>query len=139
MLQYSRKAFIKDGFAGASVKGPRKMWPREAPTMTTFDDRENAFEAKFARDENLRFTATARRNRYLGVWAAEKLGLSGPDADAYVKDVIRSDFLEPGDEDVIAKVLTDFKAKGVAIDDKELRRKLLELTGQALAEIEAGK
>ncbi|KAI96052.1 hypothetical protein T281_02060 [Rhodomicrobium udaipurense JA643] len=107
--------------------------------MTTFDDRENAFEAKFARDENLRFTATARRNRYLGVWAAEKLGLSGPDADAYVKDVIRSDFLEPGDEDVIAKVLTDFKAKGVAVDDKELRRKLLELTGQALAEIEAGK
>jgi hypothetical protein len=126
MLQYSRKAFIKDGFAGASVKGPRKMWPREAPTMTTFDDRENAFEAKFARDENLRFTATARRNRYLGVWAAEKLGLSGPDADAYVKDVI-------------AKVLTDFKAKGVPVDDKELRRKLLELTGQALAEIEAGK
>ncbi|WKW52459.1 DUF1476 domain-containing protein [Rhodomicrobium lacus] len=107
--------------------------------MTTFDDRENAFEAKFARDEDLRFKATARRNRYLGLWAAEQLGLSGSEADAYVKDVIRADFLEPGDEDVIAKVLTDFKAKGVAVDDKALRRKILELTGQALAEIEAGK
>jgi len=107
--------------------------------MTTFNDRENAFEAKFARDEDLRFKATSRRNRYLGVWAAELLGLSGPDAEAYAKEVVRVDFLEPGDEDVIAKILTDFKAKNVAVDEAGLRRKLLDLLGQALAEIEAGK
>ena len=107
--------------------------------MTTFDDREKGFEAKFARDEALRFKATARRNRHLGLWAAGLLGLSGGDADAYVKEVIRADFLEPGDEDVIAKVLGDFKAKGVAVTDKQLRTKIHELMGAALAEIEAGK
>ncbi len=67
------------------------------------------------------------------------LGLSGPDAEAYAKDVIRADFLEPGDEDVIAKVMADFKAKGVAVTDAQLRKKLHELMGQALAEIEAGR
>jgi hypothetical protein len=107
--------------------------------MTTFDEREKGFEAKFARDDALRFKATARRNRYLGVWAAGLLGLSGHDAETYVKDVIRSDFQLPGDEDVIAKVMTDFKAKGVAVTDAQLRKKLIELMGQALAEIEAGK
>jgi hypothetical protein len=106
--------------------------------MTTFDEREKGFEAKFARDEALRFKATARRNRYLGTWAGGLLGLSGPDAEAYVKDVIRSDFLEPGDADVIAKVLGDFKAKGVAMTEAQLHKKLEDLMGQALAEIEAG-
>ncbi len=107
--------------------------------MTTFDEREKGFEAKFARDEALRFRATARRNRYLGLWAAKLLGLSGAESEAYVKEVIRADFLEPGDDDVIAKVMTDFKAKGVAMTDAQLRKKLVELMGQALAEIEAGK
>lgn len=107
--------------------------------MTTFDEREKGFEAKFARDEALRFKATARRNRYLGLWAAGLLGRTGEDAEAYVKEVIRADFLEPGDEDVIAKVLGDFKANGVAITDAQLRKKLHELMGEALAEIEAGK
>lgn len=109
------------------------------PEMTTFEEREKGFEAKFARDETLRFKATARRNRYLGLWAAKQLGLSGDAVDAYVKDVIRADFLEPGDEDVIAKVLGDFKAKGVAVSDAQLRKKLHDLLGEALAEIEAGK
>jgi hypothetical protein len=107
--------------------------------MATFEERQKGFEAKFARDDALRFKATSRRNRYLGMWAAGLLGLSGPDAEAYAKDVIRSDFQEPGDEDVIGKVMTDFKAKGVAVTDAQLRKQLHELMGQALAEIEAGK
>ena len=107
--------------------------------MTIFDERKKGFEAKFARDEALRFKATARRNRYLGLWAAGLLGLSGQDTEAYVKDVIRADFLEPGDEDVIAKILGDFKAKGIAVTDTQLRTKVHDLMGEALAEIEAGK
>ncbi len=107
--------------------------------MTVFDERQKGFEAKFARDDALRFKATSRRNRHLGLWAAGLLGLSGAEAEAYVKEVIRSDFIEPGDEDVIAKVLTDFKAKHVAVTDAQLRAKLQDFMGQALAEIEAGK
>lgn len=107
--------------------------------MTTFEERQKGFEAKFARDDALRFKATARRNRYLALWAAGLFGLSGSDAEAYVKDVIRADFQEPGDEDVISKVMTDFKSKGVGVTDAQLRAKLHDLMGQALAEIEAGK
>jgi hypothetical protein len=107
--------------------------------MTTFEERQKGFEAKFARDDALRFKATARRNRYLGIWAAGLLGLSGSDAEAYAKDVVRADFQEPGDEDVIGKVMTDFKSKSVAVTDVQLRAKLHELMGQALAELEAGK
>ena len=107
--------------------------------MTTFDEREKGFEAKFARDEALRFKATARRNRHLGLWAAGLLGLSGDATEAYIKEVIRADFLEPGDEDVIAKIMGDFKAKGVAVTDAQLRTKVHDLMGAALAEIEAGK
>jgi hypothetical protein len=107
--------------------------------MATFEERQQGFEAKFARDDALRFKTTSRRNRYLGVWAGELLGLSGSEAEAYVKDVIRADFQEPGDEDVIGKVMSDFKAKGVAVTDAQLRQKLIELMAQSLAEIEAGK
>jgi hypothetical protein len=107
--------------------------------MTALEERQKGFESKFARDDALRFKTTARRNRYLALWAAGLLGLSNSEAEAYVKDVIRADFQEPGDEDVIRKVLSDFKAKGVAMPDKQLREKLQELMGQALAEIEAGK
>jgi hypothetical protein len=107
--------------------------------MATFEERKRGFEAKFARNEELRFKATARRNRYLALWAARLFGLSSPDAEAYVKEVIRADFQEPGDEDVIAKVLADFKSKGVAMTPGQLRDKLQDLMGQALAEIEADK
>src|SRR5271170_3663117 len=101
--------------------------------MTTFDERENAFEAKFARDEELRFKATARRDRALGIWAAAQLGLSGIEAEDYAKEVVRADFKHPGDSDVIAKVLGDLKAKGLAVDEKTIKRKLVDLMAEALA------
>lgn len=106
--------------------------------MTTFDERQKGYEAKFARDEELRFKATARRNRMLGQWAAEQLGLNGVDAEEYAKTVVRADFASPGDDDVIAKVLGDLKAKGVTATEAEIRQRLLELMEQAIAQIEAG-
>jgi hypothetical protein len=105
-------------------------------TMTTFNEREKAFENKFARDQELRFKATARRNRMLGQWAAGKLGLSGEAADAYVKDVIRADFAEPGDDDVLAKVAGDFKSAGLAVEEAEIRAKMSELLAEAVHQIE---
>ncbi len=106
--------------------------------MTTFDKREEGFEKKFAHDEELRFKANARRNKLLGAWAAEKLGLSGTDADAYAKEVVMSDFDEAGDDDVFRKVRKDFDAKGVAQSDHQLRRTMDELMEQAIAQIKAG-
>jgi len=105
--------------------------------MTTFDEREKAFEKKFALDEELRFKATVRRNKLLGLWAAEKLGLTGADADAYAKDVVRADFQKPGDEDVVAKLRQDFDAKGVAQTDDQIRLALVETLAAAVREIEA--
>jgi hypothetical protein len=89
--------------------------------MTTFDDRERAFETKFAHDEELRFRVIARRNRLLGQWAARLMGLSDAEADAYAKDVIRADFEEAGDEDVIRKVLGDLTGAGVDCDEAQVR------------------
>lgn len=89
--------------------------------MTTFDDRERAFETKFAHDEDLRFRVIARRNRLLGHWAARLMGLSDAEADAYAKDVIRADFEEAGDEDVIRKVLGDLTGAGVECDEAKVR------------------
>ena len=89
--------------------------------MTTFDDRERAFETKFAHDEELRFRVIARRNRLLGQWAAKLMGLSDAEADAYAKDVIRADFEEAGDEDVIRKVLGDLTGAGVDCDEPKVR------------------
>lgn len=106
--------------------------------MSTFDKREDAFEAKFARDEELRFKAEARRNKLLGLWAAEKLGKSGPDAEAYAKEVVAADFEEAGDEDVFRKVRGDFDAAGVEQSDHQIRRTMNELLGEAIAQIEAG-
>jgi hypothetical protein len=106
--------------------------------MTTFDKRKDAFENKFAHDEELRFKASARRNKLLGLWAAGKMGLAGDAADAYAKEVVVADFEESGDDDVLRKVSGDFKAKGVAIDDAELRRTMTELMEQAIVQIKAG-
>ncbi len=89
--------------------------------MTTFDDRERAFETKFAHDEELRFRVIARRNRLLGQWAARLMGLSDAEADAYAKDVIRADFEEAGDEDVIRKVIGDLTSAGVDCDEAKVR------------------
>ncbi len=107
--------------------------------MTTFNDRKDAFESKFAHDEELRFKAMARRNKLLGLWAAEKLGKSGAEADAYAKSVILADFEEAGDGDVLRKVAGDLQAGGVAHAEGDIRRAMVELMDRAIAEIQAGR
>ena len=92
--------------------------------MTQFDDRQRAFESKFAHDEEMKFRVLARRNRLLGVWAARKMGLSQEETDSYAKDVVRADFEEAGDGDVIRKVLGDLTAAGVETDEAEIRQTL---------------
>jgi hypothetical protein len=103
--------------------------------MTTFDKREEGFEKKFAYDEELRFKASARRNKLLGLWAAEKMGLSGAQAEAYAKEVVIADFEEAGDNDVLRKVAKDLQAKGVT--EQQIRAQMNELLGQAIAQIKA--
>lgn len=92
--------------------------------MTTFDDREKAFENKFAHDEEMRFRIVARRNRLLGEWAARRMGLSEVEAESYAKDVVRSDFEEAGEHDVIRKVLGDLTSAGVDTDEEKVREAL---------------
>jgi len=99
--------------------------------MTTFDDRQKAFESKYARDQEMQFKIVARRNRLIGQWAAKKMGLSEAEADAYARDVIRADFEEAGDEDVIRKLLGDLTSAGVEVDDAEIRRQLEHKTVEA--------
>jgi hypothetical protein len=106
--------------------------------MNTFDDRKKSFESKFAHDEELRFKATARRNKLLGQWAAEKLGLSGDAAMAYAKEVVAADFEEAGDDDVVRKVMGDFTAKNVDQSEHQVRRTMDELMGTAVDQIKAG-
>ena len=105
--------------------------------MTTFDKREEGFEKQFVHDEELKFKAVARRNRMLGLWAAQKLGLSGAQAEAYAKEVVMADFEEPGDHDVFRKIRRDFDAKGIAQSDHQIRRTMDELMAKAVAEIKA--
>ena len=100
--------------------------------MSTFDDREHAFESKFAHDAEMRFRAEARRNRLLGEWAADKLGKSGDDKAAYAKEVVKSDFEEAGDEDVFRKVKGDL---GDRVTEGELRAKMTELMAEAKGQI----
>ena len=99
--------------------------------MTTFDDRERAFETHYARDQEMQFKIIARRNRLLGQWAAKKMGLGEAEADAYARDVIRADFEEAGDEDVIRKVLADMVAAGVDVDQASIRQTLEHKTVEA--------
>jgi hypothetical protein len=106
--------------------------------MTTFDKREENFEKKFAHDEELRFKATARRNKLLGLWAAEKLGFSGAEAEAYAKSVVTADFAEAGEDDVFRKIRADFDAKKVAQSDHQIRRTMDELLQQAVGQLKAG-
>jgi hypothetical protein len=107
--------------------------------MTTFDKREEGFEKQFAVDEELKFKATARRNKMLGLWAAGKLGLSGAEADAYAKEVVVADFEEAGDHDVFGKIRRDFDAKGVHESDHQIRRTMDELMAKAVQDIKAGR
>ena len=105
--------------------------------MTTFDKREEGFEKKFAHDEELRFRANARRNKLLGLWAAEKLGLAGAEAEAYAKEVVMADLEEAGDDDVFRKIRRDFDAKGVAQSDHQIRRHMVELMEFAINQLKA--
>jgi hypothetical protein len=105
--------------------------------MTTFDKREEGFEKQFAVDEELKFKAQARRNRLLGLWVAEKLGMTGDAASAYAKEVVAADF-EDGDQDVVHKVTRDLAAKGEAITESELLARMNELMAQAIAQVTAG-
>ncbi|MFB2553233.1 DUF1476 domain-containing protein [Ensifer soli] len=102
--------------------------------MTNMSDREKAFESKFALDEELRFKAEARRNKLLGLWAAGLLGKA--DADAYAREVVAADFEEVGHEDVVRKVKADFDAAGVSISEDQIRLKMVELLGDAVAQIQ---
>jgi hypothetical protein len=106
--------------------------------MSTFDRREEGFEKKFALDEEQKFKALARRNRLLGMWAAEKLGITGDAATAYAKEVVASDFEEAGDGDVVRKVLGDLTAKGIALTEPQLRVKMDELMAAAVMQLKAG-
>jgi hypothetical protein len=105
--------------------------------MTTFDKREEGFEKKFAHDADLKFKANARRNKLLGLWAAEKLGLPDAEAAAYAKEVVIADLEETGDDDVFRKIRKDFDAKGVKETDHQIRRTMDELMAKAIAEIKA--
>lgn len=105
--------------------------------MGTFDKREEGFEKKFAHDEQLLFKAQARRNKMLGLWAAEKLGKSGADAEAYAKSVVVADLEEAGDEDVFRKIRKDFDAAKVEQSDHQIRRTMEELMAKAVAEVKA--
>ena len=104
--------------------------------MSNFEEREKGFERKFAHDQELRFRATARRNKLLGLWAAEKLGLSGDQAQAYAKEVVKADLQEPGEEDVFRKLRADFDAKGVDQSEHQIHRMIDDMMGEALSQIE---
>ncbi len=103
--------------------------------MSSMKDREEGFERKFAFDEELRFKASARRNKTLGLWAAEKLGKTGADAEAYAKQVVISDIEEAGDHDVFRKIRRDFDEAGVDQSDHQIRRTMDEMMAQAIEEI----
>jgi hypothetical protein len=105
--------------------------------MASFEDREKGFERKFAHDEELRFRATARRNKLLGLWAAGEMGIAGDAAQAYAREVIKADLEQPGEEDVFRKIRKDFDAKGIQQSDHQIRRKMSDLMGEALGQIEA--
>jgi hypothetical protein len=104
--------------------------------MTTFDDREQAFEKKFALDQDLKFRAEAKRNKMLAEWAGAKLGIMGAALQDYIKAVLRADLEEKGDDDVFRKIRKDFDAGGINVSDAEIRRTMGEFLAKAVAEIE---
>jgi hypothetical protein len=117
--------------AGGHVRQGGAAQRRGPSDMPGFDDRQKSEEARFAHDSELKFRAEARRNKLLGLWAAEMAGLSGEAAQAYATEVVAADFEEAGDEDVFRKVAGDLKARGVAVDDATIRAKMAELVGVA--------
>jgi hypothetical protein len=105
--------------------------------MSSFDERESSFENKFKHDKELEFKATARRNKLLGLWAANLLGIHGAEAEAYAKTVVKADFEKPGDQDVVDKLMADFKERGVDMSDHRLRKQMSELMHTAIDQIRA--
>jgi hypothetical protein len=105
--------------------------------MTTFEERQKGFERKFAHDEELKFKATARRNRLLGLWAAGEMGIAGDAAQAYAREVVKADLAEPGEEDLFRKIRADFDANGVSQSDHQIRRMMAELMSEAIGQIES--
>jgi hypothetical protein len=105
--------------------------------MTTFDKREEGFEKKFALDEELKFKADARRNKLLGLWAAEQLGMTGDGAKAYAREIVAADF-EPAGSGVVRKVTADLAARGIAVSEDQLRAKMNELMALAITQVKAG-
>lgn len=105
--------------------------------MSTFDDREKQFEAKFQHDQELQFKVTVRRNRLLGEWAGALMGLNGEDLKNYAKDVVQSDFDKPGDQDVFDKVKADLKAKNIDASDHQIRKSMDDLMMEAKKQIMA--
>jgi hypothetical protein len=103
--------------------------------MTTFDKREKAFENKYKHDQDLRFKVEVRRNKLLGLWAAEMLDKTGADAEAYAKEVVSADFEEPGDADLVRKVLGDLEAYGVDMSEHRLRKKMEEVLETAKEQV----
>ena len=106
---------------------------------TTFDKREEGFEKQFAHDEELKFKAIARRNKMLGLWAAERLGLSGAAAENYARSIVLEEFEQGGDSAVIAKIRKDLEAKGIVQSEHQISRTITELTARAVADIKAGR
>lgn len=106
--------------------------------MTTFDEREQGYEKKFALDQDLKFKAEARRNKLLAEWAAQKLGIAADGLADYTRSVVRADLQEKGDDDVFRKIQKDFGDAGVSVADQDIRAKMSEFLGQAVAEIEGG-
>jgi hypothetical protein len=106
--------------------------------MATFDDRKKGFEEKFRHDQELQFKVNARRNKLLGIWAAQKMGLAGDAAESYAKEVVAADFQKPGEDDVIQKVLGDLNAKNVALTEAQLRDEYRRLLDTAKKQISGG-
>ncbi len=105
--------------------------------MTTFDERKKGQEAKYSKDQETLFRVTARRNKLLGLWAAEQLGMSGEAAQAYARQVIEADLEKPGDDDVVGKIMTDFLAQSAAMEEGSIRKKMDDFLEQARAQINA--
>ena len=104
--------------------------------MTSFDEREKGFEAKFKHDQEIQFKVTARRNKLLGLWVAEKLGLAGSEAESYAKEVVVADFEKPGDDDVVEKVMGDLGAKGSSLGEKDVRKEMDRLMAVAKEQVQ---
>jgi hypothetical protein len=107
--------------------------------MTTFDEREQGYEKKFAFDAELKFRAESRRNKAVAEWAGAKLGFAGPELEAYIKDVRRADLAEHGDEDVVRKVKADLAAKNIRVEDLEIRTFMANAFAKAVVDLESSK